>query len=166
MLDHLLRANPGLAGGTFGGTGEAVRFLPALETCRAEVERLEGEADIILLLSDLPLAEQDAIVREMPDIVVFASGPERRLDERSVPSSPGGAVIEVWPMGGHGVDVTHLTVSPAGHVVQFHSVHLLLRADISAYAELDARTREITEAKRAGETARQVRRHPDQPIIR
>ena len=50
-------------------------------------------------------------------------------------------------------------------MVVFDRAPQSLRADILAYAELDARTRAITKAKWAAETARRARPHPAHAIV-
>lgn len=92
----------GIVGLSNGPDQGGIRLLSPLETARQVVERLQGEADIVVLLSHAGLSTDKEIASSVPGIDVIIGGGQETLGE-------------VYRDPTNGTAIVHADVASAGH---------------------------------------------------
>jgi 2',3'-cyclic-nucleotide 2'-phosphodiesterase (5'-nucleotidase family) len=96
--------------------GSDIRFSDPLMAARKAVGALEGEVDLIVLLSQLPLADTKAILGQIPEIDVAILGNLPPYNE--VPERVGEAFVQATGSRGQYLGELVLTIDPQGKIVE------------------------------------------------
>lgn len=121
--------------------GIALTVEPPLDAISRTVTGLRGQADVIIVLSNLSVAENEALARQVPgiDVLLGAHDTAARMGSRSLNGPEGQVVVAVTYRQGQFLG--HLTVrfDSAGQVISFAGQDLTLAdkyADDPAMLEL------------------------------
>lgn len=123
--------------------GVEVRFADPLTEARKAVVALGDDVDVIVLLSQMPLADTKAIVAQIPEIEVAILGNLPPYNE--VPEEVGTTLLQATGSRGQYLGELIVTVDPAGKVVKHESKNAKLWDPISRDQEMADRVKEMLE---------------------
>ena len=123
--------------------GVDVRFYDPLTEARKEILALEGQADLIVLLSQMPAADTNAILKQIPEIDLAILGNLPAYNE--APETVGDAIVQATGTRGQYLGHLVLTVDPEGKVVGHESKNAKLWDPLPRDLEMAEQIREMLE---------------------